>query len=97
MPIHIGEDQARRYLPKLLKEVVDDRETIIIDRPGAEGVALIAADELSSLLETIHLFRSPKNAERLLAAFNRSRARNTAPQTVEELRAEVGLEPKKAK
>ena len=64
--------QARTQLATLLDEVVNNREIVIIQRRGSEDVAMIAADELSSLLETAHLLRSPKNAERLLAALARS-------------------------
>jgi antitoxin YefM len=72
MTTHINYDQASRDLAKLLDRVTDDREIVVIDRPGSEGVALVAADELSGLLETAHLLRSPKNAERLLAALKRA-------------------------
>ena len=40
---------------------------------GGDDLAVIAADELESLLETAHLLRSPKNAERLLTALFRAR------------------------
>jgi antitoxin YefM len=54
-------------------------------------VALIAADELQSLLETAHLLRSPVNAERLLTALTRAQQQTTSPQSLADLRAEVGL------
>jgi antitoxin YefM len=95
MTIHINYDQAARDLAKLIDRVADDREIVIIDRPGSDGVALVAADELSGLLETAHLLRSPKNAERLLAALERAKDRTIPPQTVDELRKEVGLGAKK--
>jgi antitoxin YefM len=63
---------ARDHLATLCGEAVDNREVIIIHRRGAEDVALISAAELSSLLETAHLLRSPKNAERLLTALTRA-------------------------
>jgi antitoxin YefM len=91
MTIHINYDQASRDLARLIDRVADDREIVIIDRPGSEGVALVAADELSGLLETAHLLRSPKNAERLLAALKRAREQTLPPQSVDELRKEVGL------
>jgi antitoxin YefM len=91
MTIHISYDQASQDLAKLMGRVADDREIVIIDRPGSEGIALVAANELSGLLETAHLLRSPKNAERLLTALNRARAGTVAPQTVQQLREEVGL------
>lgn len=65
--------QARAQLASLLDHVTNNRDIVIIQRRGAEDVALIAADELSSLLETAHLLRSPANAERLLTALARVR------------------------
>jgi antitoxin YefM len=53
---------------------------------------MIAADELSGILETAHLLRSPTNAQRLLSALERVRKRSGTPQTIDELRKEVGLE-----
>jgi len=44
---------------------------------------MIAADELQSRMETAHLLRSPKNAERLLSALARARAADTAPTSVD--------------
>jgi antitoxin YefM len=66
---------------------------VIIQRRGADDVAMIAADELTSLLETVHLLRSPANAERLLSALTRARQRNGTPQLINDLRREVGLDP----
>ncbi|MDD5272146.1 MAG: type II toxin-antitoxin system Phd/YefM family antitoxin [Methylovulum sp.] len=71
--------------------MTDDQEVVIIQRRGAADVALIAADELNSLLETAHLLRSPANAERLLAALARAQQQTTQPQAPADLRAEVGL------
>ena len=82
---------AQANLEQLLDEVTDNREIIIIKRAEKEDVALIAASELSSLTETAYLLRSPKNAERLLTALNKALKRTGHPQTVEELRKEVGL------
>ena len=56
----------------------DDKDIVIIDREGKENVALIAMSELSSLLETAHLLRSPKNAERLLNALKNAQRRITS-------------------
>jgi antitoxin YefM len=83
--------QARARLAALLDDVVNNRDIVIIQRRGGEDVALIAADELQSLLETVHLLRSPANAERLLAALTRARQRNGTPQSIDDLRREVGL------
>ena len=82
---------ARAHLAKLLDEVTDQREVVIIQRRGADDVAMIAADELASLLETAHLLRSPANAERLLAALARARDGSGTPQSVAAFQHEVGL------
>lgn len=92
MAIETTYTQARAAFAKLCDAVTEDRETVIIHRRGAEDVALIAADELRSLRETAHLLRSPKNAERLLGAVARARSRVGKPQSVDELRREIGLD-----
>jgi antitoxin YefM len=91
MAIQTTYTQARARLAALLDEVSSNREVVIIQRRGAEDVALIAADELTGLLETAHLLRSPANAERLLTALARVRRRTGAPQSIDELRHEIGL------
>jgi antitoxin YefM len=91
MTIQTTYTQARAQLATLLDEVTNNREVVIIQRRGAEDVALIAADELTSLLETAHLLRSPANAERLLTALARARQRSEVSQSIDELRDEVGL------
>ena len=72
MTIHMTYTQARASLAKLLDEVTLNREVVVIQRRGGEDVALISATELSSLLETAYLLRSPRNAERLLSALARA-------------------------
>ena len=83
---------ARANLANLCDEVTANREVVTIHRRGAEDVALISAAELSGLMETAHLLRSPKNAERLLTALARAEGRTVSPQSVGELRREVGLD-----
>jgi antitoxin YefM len=92
MTIQTTYTQARAQLASLLDEVTNNREIVVIQRRGAEDVALIAADELAGLLETVHLLRSPANAERLLTVLARVRQRTGAAQSLEELRAEVNFD-----
>ena len=82
---------ARANLKALLDEVADSRDPVIIRRRDGDDVALIAADELRSLMETAHLLRSPKNAERLLRALNRALGKSGRTSTAERLRKEIGL------
>jgi antitoxin YefM len=53
---------------------------------------MIAADELQSLMETAHLLRSPKNAERLLTALARARTGEIAPTPVDALEKLYGIQ-----
>jgi antitoxin YefM len=92
MAIQTTYTQARANLTQLCNQVTTDREVVIIRRRKGEDVALISADELTSLLETAYLLRSPKNAERLLTALNRARQGDIAPQTLADLRQDIGLD-----
>lgn len=83
--------QARAELSELMNRATDDRETVIIERRGRPSVALIAADELSSLEETAHLMRSPANARRLLTALTRALNGEGETLTPDELAQRVGL------
>ena len=79
MTIHTSFTQARANFAKLCDSVTANREIAIIQRRGVEDVALIAAAELTSLMETAYLLRSPRNAERLRAALNRALDRDIEP------------------
>jgi antitoxin YefM len=72
MPTEISYTHARANLAALCEEAISTREPIIIHRAGGEDVALVAADELCGLMETAHLLRSPKNAQRLFNALARA-------------------------
>lgn len=84
---------ARQNLATLWDEVEDSREAAVIHRRGHEDMALIPADELSSLRETAYLLRSPENAVRLLGALTRARRGRTKPADLATLRRELGALP----
>jgi len=92
MAIQTTYTNARAKLAFLLDEVTNNREVVIIQRRGREDVAMITADELAGILETAHLLRSPNNAKRLLATLDRVNKSSGVPQTIDELRNEVGFE-----
>lgn len=83
--------QARERLASLMDQVTDTREPVLIRRRGREPVALVAADELASWLETAYLLRSPKNARRLLAASERAVRGEGEAMEIGELRARLEL------
>jgi len=92
MTIHTTYTHARARLAPLMDEVTKNREVVIIQRQGSEDVAMITADELAGILETAHLLRSPNNAKRLLSVLGRVREKAGVPQTIDELRNEIGFE-----
>jgi antitoxin YefM len=84
----------RENLASMMDRVVNDREVVIVSRKGDKKVAIIPADELSGLLETAHLLRSPKNAKRLLQALRRATSRKGKPQSLDKFRRELNLVPR---
>ena len=85
--------QARAAFAQILARVGEDHEVVVVRRRGRPPVALVAADELSSLMETAHLLRSPANARRLLSALRRALGRKGKPQTSASLRRALRLGP----
>ena len=79
----------RQNLASILDEAIAERDVIIVTRQGKEDVAILAADELSNILETLHLFRSPANAQRLTAAMERADAIENEPVSKSESLAEL--------
>ena len=82
---------ARRNLAALMDQVTDTHEPVLIRRRGKQPVALIAADDLSSWMETHYLLRSPKNAQMLKEAMARADAGEGVPLEVDQLRKQLGL------
>lgn len=85
MSVEVTSTQAQTNLAKLLDMVTEDCEVVIIRRRNSEDAALIAASELSSLLETAYLLRSPANALRLFEALRRALKNERPPLSAEGL------------
>ncbi|MDB9448606.1 type II toxin-antitoxin system Phd/YefM family antitoxin [Dolichospermum circinale] len=83
--------QARLNLATILDQVCDNREIIVIKRRNQENVALIAEDELSSLLECVYLLRLPENPKRLFRSLEWTQTTIETPQTLAELKEELGI------
>jgi antitoxin YefM len=71
--------EVRKNFFTLLEQVVNNNEIITIKRREGENVVLIAESDLDSLYESAYLFKSPKNAQRLLDALERSKLRDSLP------------------
>lgn len=73
--IQITLKKAQANFHELCDAAASHRDVIIIKRPKGANVALVAADELSGLIETLYLLGSQKNAARLFAALRRAQRR----------------------
>ena len=91
MPVETTYTSLRERLASVLDQVVNDQEVVIVRRRGAKDVALVPAGELTSLMETAHLLRSSRNAQRLLAALKRAARGKGKPESVDKLRREMRL------
>lgn len=97
MLIETTYSNARSNLASLLDQVTDDNEIVVINRRGRERVAMVSESELSSLLETAHLLRSPKNADRLDNAIKDLAKGKGERVTVDVLREEFGVKQRAKK
>lgn len=86
--------QVQKDLIKVLNQV-EQGDTVVIQRPCHADVAMIAANELSVLLEEVYLLRSPINSKRLFEAIEWSEQKLSEPlesTSLEQLRQELETE-----
>ena len=65
--------EVRQHLAKVLDQVVDDAEEVVVTRSGREAAVIISLREYESLKETAYLMASPANARRLNEAIEELR------------------------
>jgi antitoxin YefM len=75
-PITTSYTDARKNLATLLERVEHENAIALITRRGHKDIAILPAEELTALLESLHLLRSPRNAARLFDALEESIARD---------------------
>ena len=83
--------EARANLAKVWDRVIANNEAAILHRRGQEDVVLFPASEFRGLIEAAHLMRSPRNAQRLLAALHRALDEEGEPSSAKLLAEELGL------
>ena len=66
--------EFRTGLKKYLDSVEDDNETLIIKRKTGKGTVMISLEEYNSIMETLHLLSSKKNADRLYESIEQMNA-----------------------
>lgn len=70
----ISYSEAREHLKGVLDQVVEDADYTVITRRDAEDAVVMSLDAFNSLLETVHLLRSPANASHLQTSIEQYRA-----------------------
>jgi antitoxin YefM len=65
--------EARTNLKQVCDRVVDDADHTIITRRDAEDVVVMSLESFNSLLETVHLLKSPVNAAHLARSIEQFR------------------------
>jgi antitoxin YefM len=71
---HVSYTDLRANLAKYMEEVGDSRAPLHITRQNARSVVMMSEDEYESVMETLHLLRSPTNAARLLRSVKAAEA-----------------------
>lgn len=64
----ISYTEARENLAKVMDQVCQDHNPVIITRYKKEAVVIMSLEDYNSLEETAYLMRSPANARRLTAS-----------------------------
>ncbi|HHJ20743.1 MAG TPA: type II toxin-antitoxin system prevent-host-death family antitoxin [Gammaproteobacteria bacterium] len=57
--------KARNSLKSVLDQVVNDSDHTVITRRDSEDAVVMSLNSYNSLMETVHLLKSPANAEHL--------------------------------
>lgn len=66
---------ARQGLKGILDKVQDDADVTVITRRKGGDAVVMSMDHYNSLMETVHLLRSPANANHLAKSIEQHRAR----------------------
>lgn len=76
--------EFRTRLKMFLDSVEDDNETLIIKRKSGKGAVMISLEEYNSIMETLHLLSSKKNADRLYESINQMKTGKTIKPVLED-------------
>lgn len=61
----INFSEARNKLEQVINQVVDDANFTVIARCDSQSAVVMSLDTFNSLMETLHLMKSPANAKHL--------------------------------
>jgi antitoxin YefM len=74
--------EARSNLKTVLDRVVEDADYTIVTRRDAPDAVVMSLDMFNSLIETVHLLKSPANAARLERSIAQYRAGKAVEQNL---------------
>ena len=76
----ISFSDARSNLKQVLDRVANDRDTTLITRRNGEDAVVMSLDTYNSLMETLHLLRTPANAAHLARSIAEYQSGKVSPQ-----------------
>lgn len=74
----INFSDARNQLKTVLDQVAEDADYTIITRRDADDAVVMSLNQFNSLMETVHLLKSPANAAHLAKSIDQYRAGSTS-------------------
>jgi len=72
--------EARNSLKTVIDQVIDDADYTVIARRDAPDAVVMSLDTFNSLMETVHLLKSPANAAHLARSIQQYRQGKLIPQ-----------------
>ena len=69
----INFSQARNSLKTVINQVIEDADYTVIARRDAPDAVVMSLDTFNSLMETVHLLKSPANAAHLARSIEQYR------------------------
>ncbi len=74
----ISFSDARNRLKAVLDQVSADRDYTVISRRDAEDAVVMSLEQFNSLMETVHLLKSPANAAHLAQSIEQYQSGKTS-------------------
>lgn len=75
----INFSDARNQLKQVIDQVVEDADYTVIARRDAQDAVVMSLDTFNSLMETLHLMKSPANVRHLEKSIAQYRKGQTKP------------------
>ena len=66
--------EARNSLKSVIDQVIDDADYTVIARRDAPDAVMMSLDTFNSLMETVHLLKSPANAAHIAKSIDQYRS-----------------------